>query len=262
MRFVPRIPRSTADLSRGIKDWPAFLKGALSIILSVAGIYLVLGWTSDITALYIPDRYEAKLFKWVAADKKKQDAPELVRARTLFQRLLVRSDLRELPYHLFLMKSKKPNAFAIPGGGVALTKGLVQEVESDAGLALVIGHELGHHQHRDALRGLGRMLLLQVAMSLCFGESRNIDAAQTILKAAEAGHSRARERRADEFGLRLAHATFGHQEGEFEFFERLVKEGKNGDSRWNAFFLSHPYMPDRIAYLKKLDAELLARESR
>jgi len=262
MKFVPKVPKKTADISTGTKDWPTFLKHALSAVITIVAVYLVLGWTCDIVSLYIPDRYEARLFEWLKTGRQSKDTPESARARGMFDEMAARPELRKLPYQLFIMKSRKPNAFAFPGGGVGLTRGLVKEVKSDAGLALVIGHELGHHQHRDAMRGLGRSLLYQVAMSIFFGDSKSSSAAESMLKAAQAGYSRKRERRADEFGLKLVHDVFGHREGEFEFFEKLVKEGKDKSSKWNPFFQSHPYTPERIKYLKGLDKELQRKDRR
>lgn len=252
MKFVPKIPRRTADISMGVKDWPTFLKGALSVGLSILFVYLVLGWTADVVSLYIPDRYEVRLFSWLK-DRPRKEKQELAQARRIFVEMVSQPGLRELPYRLFMVQSKAPNAFAFPGGGVGLTSGLLKEIKTDAGLALVIGHELGHHQHRDAMRGVGRALLLQIAMSIFFGDGANTSAAQVILKTAESRHSRKQERRADEFGLKLAHRTFGHQEGELAFFELLLKERNLKNSRWVSFMASHPYVGSRIKYLRELD---------
>ncbi|MEE8424375.1 MAG: M48 family metallopeptidase [Elusimicrobiota bacterium] len=252
MKFVPKVPRRTAEISTGVKDWPTFLKSALSIGLSLLFVYLALGWTADIVSLYKPDRYEVRLFSWLKREPGK-DEQELAQARRVFVEMVGQPGLRKLPYRLSMTKSKDPNAFAFPGGGVALTSGLLQEIRTDAGLALVIGHELGHHQHRDAMRGVGRGLLLQIAMSIFFGDGANTPAAQAILKTAESRHSRKQERRADEFGLKLAHSTFGHQEGELKFFEILLKEKKLKNSRWASFMASHPYVGSRIEHLKEIE---------
>lgn len=155
---------------------------------------------------------------------------DLVRAEKIFQRLLGHPGLRPLPYRLFLVPMSEPNAFAIPGGAVGVTQGLLGDIKSEAGLALVLGHELGHHQARHPLKRVGRMLVFSVARALLFG-ARDTFLVDRSLAIVDSSYSRGQERQADAFGLRLAHDVYGHTEGSLEFLrEDPVRAPDRGDA--------------------------------
>ncbi|MFZ2908390.1 MAG: M48 family metalloprotease, partial [Candidatus Desulfobacillus denitrificans] len=62
----------------------------------------------------------------------------------LGQRLAKQSHRRNLEWHFTVLDSPEVNAFALPGGYVYVTRGLLAYMESEADLAGVIGHEIGH----------------------------------------------------------------------------------------------------------------------
>ncbi|PCI37129.1 MAG: hypothetical protein COB53_07470 [Elusimicrobia bacterium] len=252
MKFIPKIPRDTAEISTGSENWVSYLKGSLSIGLIILFAYLALGLTADLVSQCIPDRYEARFF---AALKKvsPEDKQALVQAQSIFDRMIVQPGLRDLPYHLFIIPSNDPNAFAYPGGGVGLTSGLLRETQTEGGLAFVIGHELGHHQNRDAMRSIGRAVLLGIVISIALGDSADDSAIDALLDVANARHSQTQEYRADLFGLTLAHDAFGHRNGELEFFEKLLEEEKGSHSVWASFAVSHPYAGLRLERLKEIE---------
>ncbi len=119
-----------------------------------------------------------------------------------FDRLIRISELRPLLYTLVYWDESSPNAFAVPGGGVIVTQGLLDTVTNETALAFVLGHELGHHQHRHTLRGIGRGLLISLVFNYIFGSTGG-DVVSGVVKLAELGHSRHDERQADDFGFRL-----------------------------------------------------------
>jgi Zn-dependent protease with chaperone function len=252
VKFIPKIPRKTADASTGTRDWPNFIKAWGSVALSLVFIYIGLGFTADMVSLFIPERYEVRLFAW-SKPEKITDAPVPPRAQKVFDRLIAQPGLRPLPYSLHIINSRKAGATSYPGGATTITEGLLVQVRSDAGLAMVLGHELGHHHYRDSMRSLGRTMLLQVMKSILFGEGSNTSAAEAVLKTAEARFSRKQEQRADLFGLRMAHRAYGHQATELEFFERYLQAAEGDEPEWASMMSSHPYIGDRIAYLKQIE---------
>ena len=153
---------------------------------------------------------------------------------------------------LFLLPTHDQNAYAFPRGRVSVTQGLLDLVGSQAGLATVLGHELGHHQHRHSLKRLGRGLIFTLAHAVLFGgsDSSLVDAS---LRIAESSYSRRQERQADDFGMRLVHEVFGSTEQSLEFFED-IREGE--EPRWSAFLRSHPLPSDRITDLRQLQQSL------
>ena len=247
-KFVPKPLGEAADASRGDRSWTSFLKNSISVVLILTLLYLGLGLLADLVAARIPDRWEARLFS-------RQPLPddgassELSRARNLFEGLIQAPDLRALDYSLFEIPTGRPNAEALPGGAVGLTAGLLKSVESEVGLVMVLGHELGHHQHRHSLKKMGRALLLDTAMALLFGSGGEV-VTETTLSLAESSHSRGQEIEADEFALRLVFARYGHTEGSLELFELIRRENEREGSRWASFLASHPLTADRIEHLQ------------
>ena len=76
------------------------------------------------------------------------------------QRLAAVSD-RPLPYEFVVLNSSVPNAWALPGGKIAINRGLLTELGSEAELAAVLGHEIVHAAARHSARQMERGMLLQ-----------------------------------------------------------------------------------------------------
>ena len=79
------------------------------------------------------------------------------------QRLADVSD-RALPYEFAVLNSPVPNAWALPGGKIAINRGLLTELGSEAELAAVLGHEIVHAAARHGALAMQRGLLLQTAV--------------------------------------------------------------------------------------------------
>ena len=167
MKFVPRRLEQTADVSRGDTSWQSFAKNALSVVIVLVLGYLALGLVAELVAWTIPDPWEARMFP--VARLPHPDSDAFARAEEILARLARQPGLRDLPYRLTLLPDSDPNAFAYLGGGVGVTRGLLDKVDSETGLATVLGHELGHHQHRHPLRQAVRSLVFQVARGILFG---------------------------------------------------------------------------------------------
>ena len=79
------------------------------------------------------------------------------------QKLAAVSD-RKLPYEFVVLNSSVPNAWALPGGKIAVNRGLLTEMNSEAELAAVLGHEIVHAAARHSAQQMSRGMLLQVAV--------------------------------------------------------------------------------------------------
>lgn len=254
MKFIPKELKWTADVSRGHADWRSNLKNVLSAVIILGLLYVGLGVVADLTANHIPERWEAKLFSW-SGEEGAGDSPEFVVAQRVFSQLTAHRRLRPLPYRLVLIDADAPNAIAVPGGGVGVTRGLLARVRNEIGLATVLGHELGHHQARHALKRLGRVILLRGTMALLLGNS-GTGVMSASLDLAEFKYSRDQEREADAFGLQIVHETFGRTDGALEFFEMIHHEHDTGESPWHSLAATHPPTPERIEALRNLQRDL------
>ena len=83
--------------------------------------------------------------------------------REVGERLAQASD-RRLPYEFAVVNDSVPNAWALPGGKIAVNRGLLTELHSEAELAAVLGHEITHAAARHGARSMERGLLLQGAL--------------------------------------------------------------------------------------------------
>ncbi|MEZ4751722.1 MAG: M48 family metallopeptidase [Bdellovibrionota bacterium] len=256
MRYVPPKLGESAENSAGITGWKTKVKDVAIVCACLAGLYLAFGWAAERFAIYVPASWESRLS--VAATPPEKSDPqydEYQKTLGIFEKLKSAQKMRELPYTLYLMEMEEPNAFAVPGGGVGVTSGLLEKVTSVPGRAMVLAHEFGHHEHRHTLRRLGRALVFQTALALLFGQSANPFAEVTV-GMAELSYSRDQEREADAFGMRLVKTAYGNTEGTLEFFEMVEKERLGFSKQWQTMFSSHPITSERLIYLRKLSEEL------
>ena len=125
------------------------------------------------------------------------------------------------------------NAFAVPGGQIILTRGLVQRAGSSDEVAGVLAHELGHtlelHPEVGIIRALGLAAATQLAFAGSQGTVSNIGLVLTQLR-----YTRIAEREADAHALRMLKGAGISAKGFGDFFERLEGkkpgEEKNGKS--------------------------------
>ncbi|MBE0544842.1 MAG: M48 family metallopeptidase [Verrucomicrobia bacterium] len=252
MKYIPKPLVETADISRGKTTLKSFLKSALSVVLVLAVLYFVLGLLGEFLARTLPDRWECKLSR-AATILAQSDSNAVQRAQDILAKLTAEEALRQLDYRVFVIELGSPNAVAVPGGGIGLTPELLEAVRSEAGLAFVIAHELGHHQHRHILRGLGRRLILGLAAALLFNYD-GLSSVDAAFRLAETGYSRRQERAADEFALRLVHQKYGDLQEALEFFEQLQRT--NGDPLWQKYAGSHPLTAERLEHLREFGRQL------
>jgi Zn-dependent protease with chaperone function len=235
----------------------------LSVIIGILLVYKLIGVGADYAAESISDKTETDLFAdfgkgqkgWRVTPADDRDK----RVQAIFQRLVKAKGMRALKYELYFLPEKDPNAFALPGGCVGVTKGLLDLVTGDVGLAMVLAHELGHQQHRDSLRQMGRSLALSTILTIAGGNSTFL--LGTVVGLAERSHSRKQELAADDYGIRLVHRLYGTTEGTLEFFTKIQAKTALPGGRVLGMLSTHPLTPDRIERLKKISQELAAADA-
>lgn len=178
--------------------------------------------------------------------------------------LAARSEMPELDWHFTVLNSDIVNAFALPGGYVYVTRGLLALASSEAELAGVLGHEIGHVTARHSAQRYSRGTLAQggTAIATVLGAVLLGDAgaqlAQTVVgggaQLALAGYSREQEFQADELGVRyLARAQYDPF-AMARFLEKLQADsmlqaelaGHPGAANGFSLLQSHPRTPDRV----------------
>jgi beta-barrel assembly-enhancing protease len=252
MRFVPKPLVDSADASAGREQLQSSLRFALLVIAVLLGSWLALGWLADAMAQRLPDAWERKLAFSPAGSN--LDDPRASEIGSIAAFLQIDEPLRALDYRIAVLDLPEANAFAFPGGGMAVTRGLLDLQLSEKAMAFVLAHELGHHQLRHTLRSLGRALLLRVALSLV-GFHDGGAGLQASFQAAERSFSRSQELAADRFALELVIRRYGDADGALAFFESQAEAPST--SAWLDWLGTHPAAKERIAALRRAEAEIL-----
>jgi beta-barrel assembly-enhancing protease len=181
------------------------------------------------------------------------------------QRLAVHSP-RQLPYEFVVLNSSVPNAWALPGGKIAINRGLLYELNNEAELAAVLGHEIVHSAARHGAQSMERGILLQGALIATAIAASSNEYAGFIVGGAQVGaqlittrYGREAERESDYYGTRyMAQAGYDPQAAVSlqEVFVRL-SEGRN-QSWLDGLFASHPASTERVQNNRQLVAQLRA----
>jgi len=243
---------STMTPLRSVALW------AFSVIACIgAGIWFGVPYAADRIAPFIPYAWEKKLGDVAEgqaremfhgkACKSTQGAAALAK---LSQRLQDGGHLR-IGASIEALKSPVPNAFALPGGKVFVLSGMISKAENQDELAGVLAHELGHLQHRDALRRMiadgGASYLIGAIFGEVAGGGALIFASKTLLNAA---HSREAEAEADRFAASTLNALGRPATPMGALLLRVTGPEKDG---FFTILHDHPLSEDRLAKLAAQD---------
>jgi predicted Zn-dependent protease len=176
-------------------------------------------------------------------------------------RLAQQSPRQDVAYHFAVVDMQEPNAFALPGGWIYVSRGLLAIANSEDELAAVIGHEIGHVAARHAVQRETRALPIGILSALgalaggIIGGERLARAIGALPQVAGglllASYSRDQEREADRLGQSFA-ARAGFDPAQMAaFFDTLQAEtvlsarevGRT--ARGPSFFDTHPGAPER-----------------
>lgn len=164
-----------------------------------------------------------------------------------------KSGRAELPWQWIILDSSSINAFAAPGGIVHVTRGALAVIDSEAELAGVLGHEIGHIVEKHTIKSLQKsqgMQLAQNRTALTAGaalfEALADEAADAIL----AGFGRTEELEADQVGVQFASRAGYRPTGLVDFLEKLNAISAGSTSR-PGLYRSHPETEERIKRVNK-----------
>lgn len=161
---------------------------------------------------------------------------------------------RPLPYEFTVLNNATPNAWALPGGKIAINRGLLTELQSEAELAAVLGHEVVHSAARHGAQSMQRGLLFQGLVMATALTAADSDYANYIVGGAQVGaqllsqkYSRDAELEADYYGTRyLAQAGYNPRAA-VSLQETFVELSEGRSSGWlEGLFSSHPPSQARV----------------
>ncbi|MGH0036776.1 MAG: M48 family metalloprotease [Myxococcota bacterium] len=253
----PSGPRAAAGVCR------AFVLAGLVALLPLAGCLTLLGGEQK-----VGDQAAAQIERETGVVR---SAPLDAYVRAIGERLAAGSK-RPGPWRFVILDDPVPNAFALPGGHVYVTRGLLALANSEDELAGVIGHEIGH-----VLEGHGgKRVNLNAPFAILTGITRfatGIVSPRLGQAVADGGnalsqglvvapYSRQQERAADRIGQELAAAAGWDPSALSHFLDTLGRATvlMQGDQRRPGWLDTHPATPERVATTAERAAQLRAAD--
>jgi predicted Zn-dependent protease len=193
--------------------------------------------------------------------------------QALGQRLAARSPRQDVGYQFRVADMPEPNAFALPGGYIYVSRGLLALTNSEAELANVVGHEIGHVAARHAAQrqtratGVGIATVLGTILAGVAGGNDAARAAAELGQAAGAGliasYGRDQERQSDDIGQRLAAESGWDPRAMSSFLASLERDTglRTGGTPRPGYLDSHPALGERVRVTAERAATLTVADN-
>lgn len=172
-------------------------------------------------------------------------------------------DIKEFAWEFHLVQDKEPNAFCMPGGKIVVNEGILPYTQTEEGLAIVLGHEVGHAVAKHSAERISQQMLMSyggvaLGVALMKKSSETQALAQTVYGlGAQVGvmlpYSRLNESEADHMGLVFAAMAGYNPEAAIPFWQRMSAQGGGTPE----FLSTHPSDNTRIKRLQELMPEAL-----
>lgn len=234
---------------------------ALSLTLSACATNPVTG-KSDFTLVSEDEEIEQgrSFHQQVIAEYGVYDDPELQQyVNAIGQDLAARSHRANLEFTFTVLDSPQINAFALPGGYVYITRGIMAYLDSKAELAGVLGHEIGHVTARHSVRqqsGQMASTLLSVLISATTGQSGLGDLSNQLGTGIVRGYGREHELEADRLGAEYLHLSgydpeimlevIGVLKDQEVYEQELAKKEGREPNIYHGVYSTHPRNDDRL----------------
>lgn len=177
------------------------------------------------------------------------------------QELASRSHRPHMPFSFRGVNAAYINAYAFPGGSIAVTRGILVELENEAELAALLGHEIGHVNARHAAEQAGKSMLsslLLTGASIATSAAGYSGAADMLQGFGQLGagallahYSRENEREADSLGMQYMTRTGYNPEGMVGLMTILLENGKKKPSAVELMFSTHPMSQERYTFARQ-----------
>jgi predicted Zn-dependent protease len=163
-----------------------------------------------------------------------------------------------LQYHFTVLDTPDINAFALPGGYIYITRGILAYLNSEAELAAVLGHEIGHVTARHGVRqqSAAQAANIGIALASIFVPQINPNIGQTLSGALLSGYGRDHELEADRLGAEyLARSEYDPQamirvisalKNQELFDAEIAKQEGREPHRYHGLFATHPDNDTRL----------------
>ncbi|MDX9886332.1 M48 family metalloprotease [Thauera sp.] len=171
----------------------------------------------------------------------------------LGQRMGALTHRPQMPYSYRVLNANYVNAYTFPGGAMGVTRGILADLDDEAQLAALLGHELGHVNARHAAQRQGQNMVAQAAIVGLNVAAQNSDwgglvgiGSQIGASALLASYSREHEREADALGQEYLVKAGYPASGMVRLHQLLVTEEKSTPSLLQTMFSTHPMSRERM----------------
>jgi predicted Zn-dependent protease len=159
------------------------------------------------------------------------------------------------PFNVVVVDHPQVNAFAAPGGFIAVFRGLLERTDNAEELAGVLAHEIQHVLHQDATRAILRQASTGILVAALVGDvggvmTFGVEGARML---GDLRHSREAESAADLDGMKMLHAAAVDPEGMLAFF-RAIQQLEGSTPAAARYLSTHPAPADRLQALTALAA--------
>jgi predicted Zn-dependent protease len=173
-------------------------------------------------------------------------------------RLAAVSERPHLPWSFKVVDDPLVNAFALPGGFVFVTRGILANFESEAELAGVLGHEIGHVTAKHSVSQMSRQQLQEIGLGVGMIFSSDVrrfgDVLGAGLQLLNLRYSRGNESESDALGVRYMTRTAYDSGSMVGVFRMLAAVSGGQGERIPEWQLTHPYPENREADIRELIA--------
>jgi predicted Zn-dependent protease len=159
-----------------------------------------------------------------------------------------------LPYQFVVLNNSVPNAWALPGGKIAINRGLLTELKSEAELAAVLGHEAVHAAARHTAKQISRSQIMQVGVAVTAIATSDSDYGNLVAGGANLAaqlslskYGRSAELESDFYGMQYMSKAGYDPQGAVVLQETFVRLSEGRHSDWlTGLFASHPPSRERV----------------
>lgn len=174
------------------------------------------------------------------------------------------SDRPDLPYEFVVLNNSVPNAWALPGGKIAINRGLLTKLDDEAQLASVLGHEIVHAAARHSVQRMQQAQLISLGVAgLGFAVSDNewagliMGGAALGAQLALAQYSQGDELESDHYGINYMKEAGYDPQAAVELQELFLELSESRDQGFiQGLFATHPPSARRVAENRELVSKI------
>ena len=159
-----------------------------------------------------------------------------------------------LPYQFVVLNNSVPNAWALPGGKIAINRGLLTELETEAELAAVLGHEAVHAAARHTAKQISRSQIMQLGVATTAIATSDSDygnlfagGANLLSQMRLSKYGRSAELESDRYGMQYLSKAGYDPQGAVSLQKTFVRLNEDRKPDWvSGLFASHPPSLERV----------------